>query len=198
MPPLPTIPNVFRVALGWTGPNSSSAVNVMHFLGAPGTVNGLWTTLQARVTQAMWGLQAGSSVIKTVTITPLDGGSASSPFAAPSGVAWAGGVAGDGIPQSATVIKLKTGQRGRDRRGRLFLPFSSEGILQSGIYTAASIGPVQTAWDNFRLNMAVDGFALVVASYTYSRATLVDQCIVEAAPGTIRRRQSRVRKAIGL
>lgn len=213
MAPLPTITGVHRVALSWrAGASGPYAANVMHFYGASVDPDALKTAIDANVTAAMWVGMTSNTVCYQLTITPLDGTSATRTYAV-SGTKWTGTAASVGTsPASAVVVSLKTNSRGRRYRGRIYLPFADETYIAGG---SLSVTPTagQTAWDTFRAAMATATFPLHVASYgrsyhktgghgapiTYTPvtwagfSTAVTSCTVETVLGTQRRRQSRLR-----
>lgn len=198
MPPLPVIADVFRVSLHWTGVNGLSAENVMHFRASGGTASGLNTALQAAMSAAMWGPVASSAAIDSANILELDGSSGGQEFVWAADAKWTGQQATETMPGVAAVVKHVTGLRGRDRRGRTYVPLIAEGAQASGLLLAAIPIAMTTAWENFRVAMAAANFVPVVASYLNGFATTITQYFPESAVGTQRRRQGRVRKAAGL
>jgi hypothetical protein len=213
MPPLPTISGIHRVAFSWRASASGPyAANVMHFHSASVDPDGLKTALDANVSTAMWLAVATTTVCYQLTITPLDGSSATRLYAV-TGSKWAGNnVSSSIIPASSVVVSLKTAQRGRRYRGRLYIPFAIEEVVQGGSVTG-SVSAAQAAWDAFRTAMATASYPIHVASYgrslvktgghggpiTYTPvswspfSTPVTSTTVEQVLGTQRRRQSRLR-----
>jgi hypothetical protein len=210
---LPVIAGIHRVAFQWraaaTGP---FAVNVMHFYNPASDPDGLKTALDTNVTANMWVGASTATVIYQIAITPLDGTSATRLYTV-TGTKWAGpSTPGDMIPAASIVVSLKTLERGRRRRGRIYLPFPIEGLCSNGVYTA-SLTTNQAAWDTFRSAMKTANWPLHVVSYGHSlhrtktpgggyALTPVTwtpdsrECVsstVESTLGTIRRRQSRLR-----
>jgi hypothetical protein len=193
--PLPVIANTWRVAVGWhetiTGQH---AVNVMHFkdtLGG-GTATGLQTTLNGHWTAAMVASQANLALADTLSIIALDGTASTVILPGPSVV---GGTAGDWIPQVSELVSLKTGVRGRANRGRIYLPFVAEGAVGNGVLMPATVAPLNTAWEAFRVAMQTAHWSLVVASYDRAHSgagaheNIVTTCLVETQTATQRRRQ---------
>lgn len=203
--PLPTITDVHRCAFTWllTG-TGMSAVNVMHFHShspavAPST---LMATLQASVTAGMWNTAYFQATIQNVKITPLDGVSASQTFNTGGGAKWSGTFAsGEVIPAVAAVVSLYSSSRGRNNRGRIFIPFTAEGASAQGAIASGLQAPMQTAWDTFRgaVQTATAPFDLVVAAYDRkhlgagAHMSLVTASTVQTFFGTVRKRQSRLR-----
>jgi hypothetical protein len=194
MAPLPTIPNVYRVALGWTNSDTGlTAANVMHFRKAGSNPAALFTAFDSHVTQAMWDHTNTHSKIGTMNITPLDGSSVTLPEVITPAAKYGGGFAGTAIiPTAAALVKLVTGKRGRSYRGRLFLPWVDEAAYDEGMIVGANNAAMQTAWSTFVSAMSGDGFDLVVASYVHSTAENVVGLLCELHTGTIRRRWQRV------
>lgn len=213
MAPLPTINQCTRVAFSWrSGVSGPTAQNVMHFQTASTDTAALKTALDTNVTSPMWVGTASNCTIYQLSITPLDGQSATQIYQV-SGSKWAGlGTPGDFSPATATVISLRTAKRGRRYRGRIYIPFQTEQYMASGTNSVA-VTANQTAWDNFVAAMSTASFPLVIATYGHSMhrhknqdgsytitpvtwpadKTLVTTATVEAVYGTQRRRQSRLR-----
>ena len=190
--PLPTIPDAYRVALVWNA-SGQLAVNVMHFLRASTTSAVIASTLDANVTAAMWGSVWPSASVNHITVTPLDGNSASYTLNT-SGAKWTGSAAaGDPIIAVAAMVKLTTAFRGRSNRGRLFLPFVCESVQQGGTIVAGTVTSMQTAWNNFLTAMIAAGQQPIVASYLHANQHPVTAFTVESFFGTQRKRQSRLR-----
>jgi hypothetical protein len=197
MAALPVIPSVYRVALVWAGPGGLSAANVMHFLNEAGTTGGLHAALLANFTANMWHAIGSSSAITRIDILPLDGISATSSTTEAVAANLHGSATGDILTSDTILVKLTTGLRGRDKRGRVFLPFPGEVNTVNGALAGGEVTTMNTAWATWRSAMLSSGYELVVASYRYAAATPVGSTNVEAALGTQRRRQSRYRKSAG-
>lgn len=213
MAPLPTINGIMRVAFSWRYlASSTTAVNVMHFLAASTDTAALNTAINANVTATMWACISGQVSCYQLAITPLDGQSATITYAQ-TGTKWTGGaVAGDLLPSTATIVSLKTALRGRRNRGRLYLPYPTEGVATGGTY-GGTLSSLQSAWDTFRGAMKTSSFPMHVASYGHSlhrhkntdgsytltpvtwtaTSNEVVATTVEGTFGTQRRRQSRLR-----
>jgi hypothetical protein len=213
MPPLPTIANVYRVAMNWgTTPTGQTATNVMHFSAATGGASGVWTALNANVTANMWFCSTNNWQVKQVAITPLDGHSATL-LESPAGTNWTGAIAGgDYLPSTAAVVSMSTSARGRRYRGRLYLPGVAESAVTNGQITIV-IATWQSAWNTFLSTMSTAAVIPCVASYGHSMvrkknadgtytispttwapfATNVSAFNTEALVATQRRRQSRNR-----
>lgn len=190
---LPVISNVYRTALNWSHPVLGSAVNVLHFRGAPGSAAGLFTALDANVTNDMWLTTPLAAQIDMVAITPLDGSTATLENTTDGATKWNGSIGGQGMPQVATILKLRTAKRGKSYRGRIFLPWLLESLFSEGVIAPTEAAACQAAWVTFRAAMASSGYTLVVASYKLSTAELVLTSTVEGDAATQRRRMSRLR-----
>ena len=199
--PLPVLPDVYRVAFIWgLSPFSPTPVNVMHFKATnPGShASDIAATLNRNVQALMWANQATGYGISTMSITPLDGTTATQQFPA-TGTKWVGSAgSGDFAPQVATLVKLTTGHRGRSNRGRVYLPFTAESVTTGGSITGSGVGFAQTAWTAFINSLASDGTLpsqLVVAAYDRAHAGAaahtnpVTSVLVETFAATQRRRQ---------
>jgi hypothetical protein len=152
----------------------------------------------------MWNSAVSGATIVKVDIIKLDGVSATQTFLAPGTSAWTGQQSGDFAPQVAALVKFQTGLRGRDNRGRMFIPFTAEDVTLGGALSAISQGLMQTAWDAFDAALLADTtspgpYDFVVAAYDRvhlgagAHATDITNIVVEPQTATIRRRQTRNR-----
>lgn len=193
MPPLPIIPDTYRCALKWDNGLGGNAVNVMHILKAGTSPSAVAAALDANATALMWTYMSANYVMKLLTITELDGSSASYQLAT-SGAKWSGQAAGDEIPAESSIVKLTTAFRGRSRRGRLFIGPVGEGVQAGGALTGgATLTNCQNAWNTWLAALIAAGFQPVVASYKLASQVPVTSILVEIEAGTQRRRQERRR-----
>lgn len=190
---LPVITNVHRCALDWAGPGGQHAENVIHVRGVDTDPDAIMTWLDANVTSDMWAIVCSSAHIATVSITPLDGTTATQQYVPATPSNWDGGIGGDSVPQGSSLVKLTTLSRGRSYRGRVFLPFLPESAQADGKITSALLGDQQDAWDAFVAAGAGGAPQLVIASYLHSTAERVSAALCEEETATQRRRQSRNR-----
>lgn len=194
MAPLPVITNVFRTALIWQTNDGSHAVNVMHFKADSASVpSDLYTAMNAHVTATMWDSVSARGAVHTVSITPLDGTSASQDFSTGVPSKWTGSGSGEYVPALAGLVKITTAKRGREYRGRIFLPFSSEGGQDAGIFATSVVNTVTTAFSDFQTAMLSSDWSLGVASYSLGTWEKMTGITFEAAAATQRRRQTRLR-----
>lgn len=201
--PLPVITGAYRVALKWVN-TSQTAVNVIHIFepgGGGASPTAIFTCLDTHVTAGMWGTCAGGAVTE-VDITPLDGVSATASFNTASPSKWSGGTDTDFTPAAAALIKLQTGLRGRDNRGRIYLPWLSEAQVTKGVLNGTTASDRTANWTTFASAIAADGTTpchLAVASYDRAHAgagahiTSIVTLAMEGAIATQRRRQGRLR-----
>ena len=200
MPALPIIVDTHRVALRWTTPTAQSAVNVIH-IHAPGSGGGtdpIFEVLEDAVHVDQWVTAAVSASITTISITPLDGISATHDYTPSVPASWTGGQAGEYSPATSVLVKLTTADRGRSNRGRVYLPFTAEQVMSDGVLTAGPQAAAQTAWDAFSAALTADPTtpsSFVVASYKLARDLAVTTINVEGILATQRRRQGRLRGA---
>lgn len=190
MPPLPEINNVFRCAINWSIAASANAVNVIHvrsLVELDGQEVG--EAIRDAAHAAQWGPVISTAHAQTLTVTPLDGTSASTEIDVSADTAWVGQTGGQYVPQVAGVVKFTTAQRGRSKRGRLFMPFVSEGAMIDGVLQ--DMGPVQTGWEDFLDDLPAGGVELVIASYLLESAQKVESVLAETRIGTQRRRNRR-------
>lgn len=200
--PLPVILNVVRCAVRGTSPSGQRWINVWHMHFASGTPPsaGDITALHAKFQKLYGGpiyaggvfiaqLGVASCTADDITYTPLDGTTSSTVLAL---AAVAGTQAGDALPsQSAVGVTLRTGLRGRSKRGRIFLAFGSEAQTDVGGRLAtgtAALVPVEfAAWIT---DLAGIGWTLVVASYKLSSAQSVTTVDVHRDYHVIRKRRA--------
>ena len=165
MAPLPIISGLMRVSFDWREtPGGATAANVMHFHTASTDTLALYNQIASSVSAAMWTGVSSTASIYQLVITPLDGLSATATYSNPTSAVWNGNTSGDWIPQVAGVVSFRTANRGRQYRGRLYLPFIGEGAAQNGVFFG-SVAPGQLAWDNFRTAMKTALMPLHIASY---------------------------------
>lgn len=193
MPPLPIIPDTFRCALHWISAIGQDAVNVMHIRNVGGDAAAVFADLNANVTHDMWVSVHSTCSVDVVTITPLDGSTASSDFPTGTPAKWSGSGGLDFIPSTAAIVKFTTALRGRSFRGRAFLPFTSEESNVNGSLIPAAQGPMQTDWTAFLAAMNAAGSQPVIASYKHAVAHTIQFALVETELAVQRRRQERNR-----
>lgn len=201
--PLPVIPNVFRVVLKWQF-TPMTAINVIHVhaQAGPTTSTAVYNCINSHVTANMWLAANSTAGVTEVQVTPLDGASATSTFTTGQPAKWSGGGTGDQAPQVAAVVKFQTALRGRDNRGRLYMPFITESNTLAGSLVAPLPSSMTTAWNTFNAALLADGTTpldFCVASYDRDHGgagahyTPIINCIAESVLGTQRRRQGRLR-----
>lgn len=184
------IPNVYRVALNWQHTNGQTATNVMHFRRSASTATEVAGIIDANVTAGMWGHTSSGARVTSIDVTPLNG-SGATVNQPTSGAKWTGAAGTDPfIPAAACVVSLRTGNRGRRNRGRIFMPFIAEGAFDNG--TIANAIATQGVWTTFVAAMNTASCQLCVASYLGSYSSDVTTILVEPRAGTVRRRQSRL------
>jgi hypothetical protein len=72
------------------------------------------------------------------------------------------------VPQVAFLIKISTGLRGRNRRGRVYIPLAGENNILSGTLLTSPQTILSNAWDGWRVALAAQSpiaYAVGVASY---------------------------------
>lgn len=190
---LPVIADVIRTTIHREDGQGRSANNVLHFESTGYDVAALNTNLQASVTRTLWDpIWAGYGAI-TLNYLPLDGTSATTTIIPTTMLDFTGEGTGELIPAEAALIKLRTGQRGRSHRGRIYLGGIGEDRNVNGAITTATVTELQSDWTDFVDDMATAGTPLVVASYKLATAHTVTSIVAETIAGTQRRRQSQLR-----
>lgn len=122
---LPVIPGVYRCFLQFAGPSNTIIGNVVH-VEASGSPTGLQVAQAVgkawAATGSMYEAQATVTQYQQVVCTPLDGSSISASDAFTTAAHTAGAQGGTVYPaNTAAVLRLRTGQRGRSHRGRIYL-----------------------------------------------------------------------------
>lgn len=207
--PLPVISGVFRCALNWAHSSGQLATNVIHVFKVGATPTQVCVAIDAAVTTEMWFNVSSLAHVTEIVCTPLDGTTATLHYPV-TGSKWVGNASSaDMEPGPAAVISLRTAQRGRRYRGRLYLPFQGELASANGVISTATTVS-QGAWTTFLAAMKSGTYPVHVASYGYSLlintrahtitesiwtpfSTEVATALVESTFGTQRRRQQRLR-----
>jgi hypothetical protein len=192
MPPLPVITDVFRCAINWQstgGSGAQTAENVIHILAAGKTAAQVGAAIDGDTDPNMFLSMSSAVSAPSVSITPLDGTSATLDFPLTT---WVGTAAGDFVPAVSQLLSLQTAVRGRSHRGRIYVPFTTENRVSQGFATDPTNPPAQAAaWLEWAADILVGGFTLVVASYKLRTAAAVTNIIGRQASATQRRRQER-------
>ena len=193
MAPLPVITECYRVALNWRESVSGQiAENVMHVRSATGTALTVAAGVIASFQPAQWYNGVTTGHIESVTVTPLDGSSASVEVDASTGHV-IGAQTGDFVPGTSLVVSFHTLKRGRSYRGRFYEPFIADDCILNGSISPGSATQQATAWEAFAAALVLNDMEHVVASYMHSTSENVVAYSIDPACGTQRRRQSRVR-----
>jgi hypothetical protein len=194
MPHLPVIADTFRVAFIWADSSLGNAANVIHITSVGNTAADVNTQVHSAIDSRMWTCQRSGSKITGLSITPLDGTTATVFFPSPGTSSWEGQGSGEVAPALSALVKLTTAVRGRSFRGRVFTPWVTESVNNDGRLTSTALTNLTAGWEAFRINLASNpGISLEVASYRLGQATPVTATSGEAVCATQRRRQTRLR-----
>jgi hypothetical protein len=193
--PLPVVTDLYLARLVWTNANAPRTATInLYFKDQAGGHTGtdVYNAVNTAVTQSMWDFTtSGSSVTKVIT-TKLDGVAASVDHLTGSPAKWTGGGLGtDIILQGCNVITIRTGFRGRSRRGRVYVPWVSEGEQTNGVLASADVAAVQTAWGTFLAAMVTAGYPMHVCSPLHSDSVQASSVTVQPYVKTQRRRAKR-------
>jgi hypothetical protein len=152
----------------------------------------VYNALNANVTQNMWCGTTNAAAVATVITTKLDGSAASISHNTGSPAKWKGQTgAVNGILGAACVVTLRTGFRGRSRRGRIYLPWIDEAAQNDGVITPAAVTSSQTAWDTFVAAMVAAGYPLHVCSRLHDDSVQMVSVTVQGNVKSQRRRNRR-------
>lgn len=193
MAPLPTISDTYRVNLQWANTDTSrQANNVIHVRASGASPLSVATAIDTCVAAQMWQFQNADSRVVQMNVTPLDGSGVTLPVIIPSAAKWTGfQTGGDMNPATCNIVKLVTGKRGRSYRGRVYLPWVTDGVQTNGILNSSALAGAQTAWVAFHTALTAAGFDWVVASYKLETADDVVGVLCESHTATQRRRNKR-------
>ena len=198
MPPLPTIPGVFRLTLAWELANGIQPNNVLHFASESSNMDDLAAAIDDAHTSVIgshnpFAAMSSSFELNSLRILPLDGVTAEGDFAL--GGPWAGSASGEIIPASAAVMSFHTGQRGARGRGRSYVGPTTEGSQINGLITGTVVTEMETAWPAFQdaLVAGTPSIQLCVASYVHADQNGITSFRCDNVAGTQRRRQDQLR-----
>lgn len=195
MAPLPIIDNCVRVAWNWVAGDARSpfATNVMHFKyeSEPYDVIDALQVAMEPNGQDMFDSCSESVEIDNITVTPLDGHSATILHTVTSWDGRNGRGNTDFIPQVCVLVKLNTAIRGRSGRGRVYLPGVAENKTLRGQLDLTSVDIMQEGWQAYGLAMTLQGYIPAVASYKEEEVHGATFVTVETSTATQRRRQKR-------
>jgi hypothetical protein len=158
----------------------------------------VFSTISANITTAMWNTVSNNAKVDSLAILPLDGVSATVLTNTSGSSPWIGGSSDPNtIPQVSALVKIQTGVRGRDNRGRIFLPFTTELSSANGKFGTGIIPPMQTAWTTFLFALEAAPKPLEIGVAAYDRVnrgasahfTAALSLQVETFTATQRRRQ---------
>jgi hypothetical protein len=194
MPHLPIIANVWRVTFNWSEHGGIAPRNVMHFLDATGgrTASQLVTNIEAAIDVDQFIPVQNSYNIQSFDCLKLDGTSSTVNITSAGNANETGGTSGDSVPNLAAVVKLATGLRGREHRGRVFLGPISEGAVDAGMLNSATADAVTEAWVDFTNTLITANWPLVVASYRHASASAVANVRCRYRAGSVRRRLDQI------
>ena len=167
--PLPTIAGVVRASAAGDCLGGGRWSNTWHYrrvdLGSasPAAIASLHAELLVFYTALFSTLYCTGTKLEKIDYTPLDGSSGA--FSLPGGVDGADTVTNQLPPEVSPVITIRTGDRGRRSRGRIFLPPPSKGNVQSGRLTSTAIGIYTAATTALLAAAGPIGWELGVASY---------------------------------
>lgn len=187
--PLPVIADTFRVVFNWSNTvmPGVTAHNVMHFSDVSADEDTVASNIYAHLQTGQWDSVTTTASIDSVTVTKLDGVSASVVHAFADAPKANGQGFGDIIPQASVVVSAYTSKRGRSYRGRIYLPWVPEGEQAAGVF--ADTTAQQTAWSFFLNQMGLTTTIPVVASYKLATADTIQRYVVRGKVRTQRRRQ---------
>jgi hypothetical protein len=196
MAPLPVIGNCVRVDFLWNSLNGVRPMNTIHVITDGDNMEELAGLIGAAADVAGARLFApldDNRVCTSVRMTPLDGVSAGQ--VENLGTTITGDEAGAEIPNVASVVSLRTAQRGSRGRGRIYMGPVTETAADGGFIATGIASSIRTAWNDFSEALADSSpiISLGVASYTHEEVNGVTSISVPTVLATQRRRQDQLR-----
>lgn len=192
---LPVIGQTWRATFEFNELQGVKPRNVMHFFDSVGgaTPADVFNAIQGAIPNPgiFQPLKSGF-ICQTVSLIHLDGTSGSTAHNTDGSSKWEGFTSGDPIPNLAAVVKLATGLRGREHRGRVFLGPIGESANDGGMLTGSWAADTTTNWVTFTNALITAGFPLVVASYKHSSQSPVDNVRCRNRCGSVNRRLKQI------
>jgi hypothetical protein len=192
--PLPTVSDLYLVRLVWGNASAPRAAsNDLYFKDQAGGHTGtdVYNAIDAHWARNMIYVCSANSSIDKIVTTKLDGSAASVDHITGSGVKWTGLGNAELILQGAAVVTIKTGFRGRSRRGRIYLPWITEDFQSEGVLQTAGVAAMQTAWGTFLSDMVTAGYPLHVCSKLHNDSVQAASITCRPYLKTQRRRSRR-------
>jgi len=195
MAPLPVIGNVVRCDLQWGASAGVAPHNTFHIVTNSDDLEEIGLAIGQAFEDASgncWSALHTSFTAITIDLTPLDGTTARQNVNL--GTTLQGDGSGGMTPAVATVLSLRTHQRGPRGRGRLYLGPMSESDFDNGLVGSGVRSTTSSSWPDFNDNLAASSIngSLVVASYIHAEAGAVTSFSVRPQCGTMRRRQDQL------
>jgi hypothetical protein len=191
---MPTETNyVYAVAIRQTDFNAQNLLNILHFRRiadvGPATVAEL-LALGNAIKEVQRPSQHNNITYRDYTATQVAGpgvsygvvdcrqaGGALISTAASGTII--GGVAVDALPSKDCIVAtLRTAQRGRSRRGRVYTGGLPEDAQTNGLVNAGVVTTVQTAWDAFRAIYGAGGSSTLWRWVVFSRV-IASGCVAD-------------------
>lgn len=163
MADLPVIEDVYQVRWDWLNSSGPDPVNVMNYRwtgSGTESIADLTAAMNSNLDNDMFLDMANTVSLAAATITPLDGVTAGQVVTiTPTRL---GSESTNLVPEAAVIVAMQTPLRGPAGRGRIFLGPLGEGQVSNGVILATNLALMQTAWNDYIVNMEADGWALVV------------------------------------
>lgn len=198
--PLPTINHVCRVAVTGACPPGGRWANVWHlnFTGGAWPLAADINAMEALLLRVYSGTafsggvpymsfaNAGTTIDK-ITVTPLDGSSASTIFT--PGVSASSSNTPLGPAEVATVLSLHTPFRGRSYRGRVYLPPVYVAQLNGGVFSTTFINDIIAQVNGVQAALVGISWNIGVASYKRTLFNTATSFTIDTLPDVQRRRK---------
>lgn len=188
---LPTIPDVYRVAMNFNTADGISPVNVFHIGSPTGDVTEVGEAIDTCLQANMWCPVPERYEPNTFTVTPLDGGSAGVVFTRTGTEVLCGyGSTTDAIIDNAYVLSFRSSIGGPRGRNRIFIGPVAETATENGMTDSDVNAQILGAWNAFQDALLANDpqcFQLEV-SYVHADAHPIIARSISPNLGTQRRR----------
>lgn len=197
---LPTINHVCRVAVTGALPPGGRWANVWHldYTGGGWPAGANITAMEALFVRIYSGAAFGAgspwfsyanagTTVDKITVTPLDGASASTVFT--PALSAPGGNTPLGPAEVACVLSMKTPFRGRSYRGRVYLPTPYITQLNGGIINPAVVTAILAQVNGAQTALGAINWSIGIASYKLSLFNTFASINMDSLPDVQRRRK---------
>lgn len=195
MAPLPIIDDTTRVCINFATVAGVTPRCIHHVRAATADVEQIADDLWLTFVDGMFGPMLSAHEPQSISLTRLDGTSATFVSPRPEGSLTMCLGTGQMMPSVAAVVSLRTLIRGPKARGRQYVGPIVEQAQENGVMDGATRVNLQNAWVQYANDLTEldPAMALCVASYTHAESYLVNSISVDTLTGNQRRRLDQLR-----